>query len=165
MPICNVCGGYYIRAPCPICTEEHVPDTMSPTAGTDKANLRAEVSIEGTINSSIQSTVDKIEQVKEDIKLEKEKWMSQIVEQKKKTSEFEARFSDISAKEQKLVTNVMQLKERKAKLQVEQNKLVEEISKLEQENSSLHKEKQEKESTFSFLKDEIASLESTKGED
>ena len=158
MPICNVCGGYYIRAPCPICAEEHVPDTMSPTAGINKESLRAEVSVEGSINTSINSTEEQIQKVKSDIETEQEKWSAQINEQREKVAGYEARFADLNSKEQKLENNVIELKERKAKLQVEQNKLIETISTLQQDFSNLQKEKQEKESKLQYLRDELASL-------
>ena len=158
MPICNVCGGYFIRAPCPICAEEHVPETMSPTAGISKDSLRAEVSVEGSINASIQSAEDQITQVKADIETEKEKWIGQIEEQKKVVDDLQAKLSDLETKEQTLEKNVLDLKEKKAKLQVDQNKAMDAISKAEQAVSNLQKEKQEKESKLQYLKDELASL-------
>lgn len=158
MPICPVCGGYFVREPCPICAEEHVPDSMSPTAGVNLDNLRNEVSVEGSINSSIQSAEDQIKQVKEDIQTEKDKWSGQIGEQKSKLSGLEEKISDLSNREGTLNTNVMNLKEHKAKLQVNQNKLMERNSQLEQEVSGLTKDKQEKESKLQFLRDELASL-------
>ena len=158
MPICKVCGGYYIREPCPICAEEHVPETMSPSVGVSPENLRQEVSIEGSINSSITATEQQITETEEQIKAEKDKWIGQINVQKDKAADLEARMTDLDQKEKKLSTDVQALKEKRTELQNQITALQDANAKLEQSVVSLTKEKKEYESTLQNLKTEIASL-------
>ena len=158
MPICKVCGGYYIRDPCPICAEEHVPESMSPTVGVSLESLRQEVSVEGSIKSSINATEEQIKQVEQDIKNEKDKWLGQINTQKDKAADLEARMVDLEQKEKKISSDVQELKEKKASFQSEINSLQEQVSKNEQSVTNLTKEKQEKETKIANLKQEFASL-------
>jgi DNA repair ATPase RecN len=158
MPICKVCGGYYIREPCPICAEEHVPETMSPSVGISPDSLRQEVSIEGSIKGSITATEDQIKQVQEDIKAEKDKWMSQITAQRDKVADLEARMVDLDQKEKKISTEVQGLKEKRSTFQASLSTMQETTSKLEESIVRLTKEKKESESTLQNLKVELQSL-------
>lgn len=158
MPICKVCGGYYIRDPCPICAEEHVPEAMNPSVGVSTDSLRQEVSIEGSINSSITTTEQQIKETQEQIKAEKDKWLGQIGTQRDKVADLEARIVDLDQKEKKISTDVQSLKEKRTSMQSQITTLQEQNAKLEQSVVSLTKEKKEYESTLQNLKAEFASL-------
>ena len=158
MPICKVCGGYYIREPCPICAEEHVPEAMSPSVGVNPDSLRQEVSIEGSIKTSITTTEQQIKETEEQIKAEKDKWVGQISTQKDKAADLEARMVDLDQKEKKISTDVQALKDKRASLQSQITSLQEENAKLEQSIVNLKKEKQEYESTLQNLQAEFANL-------
>ena len=158
MPICKVCGGYYIREPCPICAEEHVPESMSPSVGVSPDSLRQEVSIEGSISNSINTTEEQIKQVEQDIKEEQDKWMGQITAQKDKVADLEARMVDLDDKEKKVSTDVQALKEKRTGLQSQLTTAQEAVAKLEQSIVGLTKEKKESESTLQNLKAELQSL-------
>lgn len=158
MPICKVCGGYYIRDPCPICAEEHVPESMSPSVGVNPESLRNEVSIEGSINSSISATEQQIKETEEQIKDEKDKWIGQINTQKDKVADLEARVVDLDQKEKKISVDVQSLKDKRSVLQTQLTASQETIAKLEQSVISLTKEKQESETTLQNLKTEMQGL-------
>lgn len=158
MPICKVCGGYYIRDPCPICAEEHVPESMSPSVGVSPDSLRQEVSIEGSINASITATEEQIKETELQIKAEKDKWLGQINSQKDKVSDLEARVVDLDQKEKKISSDVQSLKEKRSSIQSQITASQEANAKLEQSIVSLTKEKKELESSLQNLKAELASL-------
>lgn len=158
MPICKVCGGYYIRDPCPICAEEHVPESMSPSVGVSPDSLRQEVSIEGSINASITATEEQIKETELQIKAEKDKWLGQINSQKDKVSDLEARVVDLDQKEKKISSDVQSLKEKRSSIQSQISASQEANAKLEQSIVSLTKEKKELESSLQNLKTELASL-------
>ncbi len=158
MPICKVCGGYYIRDPCPICAEEHVPESMSPSVGINPDSLRNEVSIEGSINASIAATEQQIKETDEQIKAEKDKWIGQINSQKDKIADLEARVVDLDQKEKKVSSDVQSLKEKRSILQTQMNTSQEAIAKLEQSIVGITKEKKESETTLQNLNAELRSL-------
>ena len=158
MPICKVCGGYYIREPCPICAEEHVPEAMSPSVGVSPDSLRQEISVDASIKSSITATEEQIKQVEQDIKEEKDKWMGQINSQKDKVADLEARVVDLDQKEKKVSIDVQALKEKRAILQSQITTAQESVAKLEQSVVGLTKEKKESESTLQNLNQEMQSL-------
>src|SRR3990172_167178 len=57
MPICTTCGGYYLRAPCPVCSEQ-VSEEMHLTSSKSKAGKAGEGKLDHQMSESL-ARVDK----------------------------------------------------------------------------------------------------------
>lgn len=155
MTICDTCGGYYVRAPCPICTEEHIPESMAPTP---KKRHKIEGSVEDQLRNDIESVQGALGTAESSYDDGKKKRTQRFEEQNEQIEELSQRKVSLAEKEEIKLAELTILKNKLTDLQSTNNNLQTKVVSIEQTVQSKEQSLKEKQIMLENLKNELTSL-------
>lgn len=156
MTICDTCGGYYVRAPCPICTEEHIPESMSPSISTRKRHKVG--TVEDQLRGNIDSTYEVLSNAETDYEAQLASWQQKTEKQRQEIEELSNQKLLLAEKEETKTAEITILKNKNTDLQNIHNESQKKITNHEHNVTTAEQQLKEKKTILENLMTELQSL-------
>ena len=155
MTICDTCGGYYVRAPCPICTEEHVPESMSPST---RKRHKVEGSVEDQLRTNIDTTFGVLSNAESEYEAQLANWQQKSEAQRIQIEELSNQKLLLAEREETKTAEITILKNKLTDLQNINNENQKNIANHDQAVATTEQQLKEKKTILENLKIELQSL-------